>query len=339
MKLRIFSLSLAFCILLFSFFVGSIFKSTITKVELITPDCTGYTRSVNCNGEIVEQSREDIYLSLPIIASEVRCSVGDYVQKGEILAVVDKAATATSLINSYTSNVNEMIYEAALNLPIEQLAQEISYLGNSVSLSDTLKSIPTYVFAGISGTVTAIDIHTNKPTKAYTSLVTIVDDSTLVAKVSVKEDNIDLISVGAVATLSGNAFGDEKYEAYVTQIYPSAYKKYDSLTAETVVDVIITPISTEHNLRSGYSTKANIIIEQVDFAITVPYECVLQDEENNEYVYVIEGGRAKKQYITTGLELSKGFEILDGVDETTMIIKDPNSVSNNQYVMVTNYEN
>ena len=91
-------------------------------------------------------------------------------------------------------------------------------------------------------------------------------------------------------------------------------------------------------MKSGYTTKAKIIIEQVDYALTIPYEAVMQDEENREYVYVIEDSRAKKRYITTGLELSKGFEVLDGIDENTFIIKNPTDIHENSYVKVTAYE-
>ena len=339
MKLRIFSLLIAFSLFVTSFFAEKILGSFIPKVYVITPDTTGYTRSVNCTGEIVEQNREDVYLPLPVIASEVLFSIGDYVHEGEVIAIIDKAATATALISSYTSGVNEMMYDTILNVPQEQLSEVISMFSNSVSLSDNLKSIPDYIRAGISGTLTNLEIYCNKPTTAYTSIATIVDDSTLVAKVSVNEENIDAIAVGATAILTGSAFSDEKYEACVTKIYPSAYKKYSSLTSETVVDVIVTPTSSEHKLKSGYTTKASIIIDKVDLAITVPYEAVMQDENNKEFVYVLQNSRAIKTYITTGLELSKGFEVLEGLDETSLIIENPNGIKENSFVKVIHHEN
>lgn len=339
MKLRIFSLLFTLFVFVFSFFTGNIIEAYVPKVTIIKPDSTGYTRSVNCTGEIIEQNREDVYLSLPIIASEVRFSVGDYVKKGDIIAVIDKTATATAIIGSYNSIINDYMYDAILSLPKEQLEEVMTSYSDSVSLSNSLKSIPNYIVAGISGTLTQISISSNKPTTPYSSIVTIIDDSTLVAKVSVKEENIDSIAVGASAVLTGSAFGEDKYEGCVTKIYPAAYKKRNSLTTETVVDVIVTPNRTDHNLKSGYTTKANIIVDTVDFAFTVPYESVLQDTNNREYVYVLEGSKAKKKYIVTGLELSKGFEILEGIDETTLIIANPSNVKENSYVKVINYEN
>ena len=338
MKLRIFSLLFALCIFIFSFFIGNIIDNSIPKVTVIKPDSTGYTRSVNCTGEIVEQNREDVYLSIPIIASEVKFSVGDYVKKGDIIAIIDKPATATAIIGSYNSIVNDYMHDAILNLPKEQLEEVMNSYSDSFSLSNSLKNIPDYIVAGISGTLTQINISCNKPTTPYTSIVTIIDDNTLVAKVSVKEENIDSIAIGASAILTGSAFDEDEYEGCVTKIYPSAYKKRNSLTTETVVDVIVTPNSDDHNLKSGYTTKANIIIDTVDFAITVPYESVLQDINNREYVYVLKGSKAKKQYITTGLELSKGFEVLEGIDETAIIIANPSNVKENSYVKVINYE-
>ena len=220
MKLRIFSLLFAFLILCASFLSGKIFESYIPKVYITTPDTTGYTRSVNCTGEIVEKNREDVYLSLPVIASEVCFSVGDYVREGEIIAKIDKAATATALISSYTSGINDMMYETIRDIPQDKLKEAISVFSNSNSLSENLKSIPDCIYAGISGTITNIEISKNKPTVAYSSILTIIDDSTLVAKVAVNEENIDLVSVGTSVILTGNAFSDQEYEALVTKIYP-----------------------------------------------------------------------------------------------------------------------
>ena len=338
MKLRIFSLLFVFSLLCTGLLSGKIVEACIPNVCVVTPDTTGYTRSVNCAGEIIEKNREDVYLSLPIIASEVCFSVGDYVNAGDIIATVDKAATATALISSYTSGMNEMMYEAIRDIPQDKLSEAISFFSNSSSLSDNLKSIPDCIVAGISGTITNIDIFKNKPTSAYSSIVTIIDDSTLVAKIAVNEENIDLVSVGASVVLTGSAFSDNEYEALVTQIYPSAYKKHNALNSETVVDVIVTPISSEHNLKSGYTTKAKIVIEQTDHAITIPYEAVMQDDENREYVFVLENSRAVKRYISTGLELSKGFEVLDGIQEDTYVIKNPIGIRENSYVKVSAYE-
>lgn len=334
MKLRIFSLFAAFLLFVASLFTESFVKVFIPSVELTKPKITGYTRSINCSGEIMEKNREDVYLSVPIIASEVFFSVGDRVEKGDIIASVDKAATAAAIISSYTSGFNEAMYEAALKLSKDELSEATAIFGNSMSLSQNLKSIPNYIRAGISGTITKMELSCNKPSSAYAPVVTIIDDSTLVAKVAVSENNINYISVGASAVLRGSAFGNTEYDALVSEIYPSAYKKYSALSSETVVDVILTPVSSTHKLKAGYTTKASIIVSDNCSAVTVPYESVMQDEENREYVLVYSNGRAVKQYITTGLELSQGFEVLDGISDGTQIIKDPSKIAENSLVRV-----
>lgn len=320
MKIRLICLTFAGLLLLTSFFSGEIVLRRIPTVKIAHPDRTEYTRSVNCTGEIVERCRHDTYFSLPLMVSEVNVRVGDHVKKGEVLATVDQSATAASLISSYASASTEELYALIQNSQIPQDA--VNVFSASGSLSDHLKEIPSEIRAEISGTVTSLNLSVGTPTKAYTPVLTIIDDDSLVAKVAVSENNIEYIHLGDRATITGNAFHNRSYDAVVSAIYPSAYKKYNSLSYETVVDVVLSPTGNTDALKAGYTAKASIYINDKQTAITAPYEAVRQDDLG-EYVYVMEKGRAEKKYVTTGLELSRGFEILSGISRSDWLICNP----------------
>ena len=58
----------------------------------------------------------------------------------------------------------------------------------------------------------------------------------------------------------------------------------------------------------------------------MPYSAVLQDE-SGEYVYVYYDGRALKRNVKTGRELENGYEIVSGIDASSIVITSPLEVS------------
>ena len=64
----------------------------------------------------------------------------------------------------------------------------------------------------------------------------------------------------------------------------------------------------------------DIIVESTEDAVSVLSFAIFDDKEGNEYVYVVEKGKAKKQKITKGAEGIERTEITDGVKEGEQVI-------------------
>ncbi|MDL2247724.1 hypothetical protein LJC05_03225, partial [Bacteroides sp. OttesenSCG-928-J23] len=96
---------------------------------------------------------------------------------------------------------------------------------------------------------------------------------------------------------------------------------------ETVVDVEIEIENPDEHLRPGLSAKVEIRGGENYTLITVPYEAIRQDENNDEYVYVYENGKLRKVLVVTGQELTNEVEVLDGLTEESVVIYNPDDVS------------
>ena len=59
----------------------------------------------------------------------------------------------------------------------------------------------------------------------------------------------------------------------------------------------------------------------------MPYECVLQDEGGNEYVYAYADGRAVRRDIVSGEEWSTGFHVVSGLQAGDQVILNPDRIS------------
>ena len=162
-----------------------------------------------------------------------------------------------------------------------------------------------------------------------------VKNKGLVAKVSISESDIHEVSLGNKVTLSGQAFGSKTYSGTVAAIETSAKKSLFSTSQEAVVEATISLRDPDDSLKAGYSVKAKIVTGDTKDVSIVPYEAVMQDDLQNEYVYVYENSKVYKQYIETGLELANGIEVTEGLTADSYIVETPERVrEDGEQVMV-----
>lgn len=151
------------------------------------------------------------------------------------------------------------------------------------------------------------------------------------ACVSVSEADISLIEAGQTAVLSGAAIGEEKYTATVASISDVAHLAARVGSTKTVVDVTLTLDNADDELRSGYTVEARIRTADERTICMLPYSLICQDE-NGEYVYVLENDTAVRREIVTGTELPEGAEIISGVSLDDDIVENPNELNGNTKV-------
>lgn len=140
------------------------------------------------------------------------------------------------------------------------------------------------------------------------------------AVVAVNEADISQIKIGQRARLSGAALPDGVYGGKVTAMADTAYTLQSSASPEIVVDVTVTVEEGDKALlRSGYSVTAQLLTGDEREVIMLPYSVIYQDDEG-EYVYVLNNGAAVRRNIVTGIELSDRTEIVSGLsDEDTVL--------------------
>lgn len=145
------------------------------------------------------------------------------------------------------------------------------------------------------------------------------------ALVYVNEGDISSVAVGQQAALTGAAFPDGSFFGKVSAIGDSAHVITQSTVSlpETVVDVTIEVEQGDTSiLRTGYSVTAQIKTGEERTVSVLPYSVIGQDDEG-EYVYVLEKGLARRRGIVTGIELSDGTEIVSGISREDNVLAEP----------------
>lgn len=271
---------------------------SVTAVTLYEVEPKTVEDTITCTGRVEAAESKEVFTDLPCIAEMVSVKAGDMVEEGDVLFTVDVSAT------------KEVIATAA---------------GISPSLVPE-QQIQKTITAPISGVVRTLNVAEGEAVDSETPCAVISSGNALQVKVTIHENNLKDIAVGQIATVSGTAFSKKGYAGTVSYIAPSARQQYSGTSSETVVDAIITLNERDESIKPGLSAKSKIRIGDAVERVVVPYEYVLQDDLNQEYVYVLENGYAVKRVIETGKEWTEGFEIESGLVSGERIIANPTDI-------------
>lgn len=167
------------------------------------------------------------------------------------------------------------------------------------------------------------------------AIMTIVDDSSLVITADIRESDILRINDGMKAVVKTSATGDEEFDGEVTKVVKIFQESSDdsysqtggSYTAEITVD------GSRENLFIGMKASVQIILEEKENVLAVPYDSIVEKEDGKKIVYISrpqDDGTfvAEEAVVEAGMESDYLSEIVSSeVSEGDNIILNPNSVS------------
>lgn len=138
---------------------------------------------------------------------------------------------------------------------------------------------------------------------------TVVRLDSPVFNAGVDEVDIAKISAGMRASVTLDAFPDESFETTVGRVKPSSRR---TATGGTVFPVLMPLPDIGKRLFLGMSGNADIRIREVAEAVVVPIEALVEDG-GRDYVWVVEGERARKRRIRLGALTDTQAQALEGV--------------------------
>lgn len=286
-------------------------EASVPAAVSISPTEVYYSESVNTSGTLCYVGQGDVTSALPLVLSEFEIEEGDHVEVGDVIARVDRKASET-----FISSLGK----------VSQLAAATASLSTAMSL------IPEEITADRSGTVIST-AGAGAAVESGTSIATIAGTDSLVLTSAVSELNIARIQPGQPVEFTLSAYPDDVFTGTVSKIAGSARSQYSGAVLETVVDVLISPDSTDPRLRSGLTADVRFQLSDPRKICVLPYNAIGQDEEG-EYVYLLENGAAVKHKIFTGAEFSDGTEVIKGATINDKVFLDPEDISLSKYVRI-----
>ena len=284
-------------------------EASVPAAVSISPTEVYYSESVNTSGTLCYIGQGDVTSALPLVLSEFEVEEGDHVEVGDVIARVDRKASET-----FISSLGK----------VSQLAAATASLSTAMSL------IPEEITADRSGTVIST-AGAGAAVESGTSIATIAGTDSLVLTSAVSELNIARIQPGQPVEFTLSAYPDDVFTGTVSKIAGSARSQYSGAVLETVVDVLISPDTTDPRLRSGLTADVRFQLSDPRKICVLPYNAIGQDEE---YVYLLEDGAAVKHKIFTGAEFSDGTEVIKGATINDKVFLDPEDISLSKYVRI-----
>ncbi len=268
--------------------------------------------------------------------------VGDYVKKGQILAIVEhkdlkanvgrmeaslKEAEANlswskanyerilKLYNEGISTSDELdLAKKSLDLAEAQVESAKSQLEYSkIQLSYATITAP---ISGIIGTVSTQEGETVSASLSAPTFVTILDLDSLEVNAYVDEVDIGKIKIGQRASFTVDAYPEKIFQAKVKAIYPDA-----EIKDNVVYYIVILEIEKNFDeiLRAQMTASVTIHLEELQDVLTIPSKAV-KKENGQAFVMIKDGEKIIKRQITTGREAGDLVEVTSGLSQGDLVL-------------------
>lgn len=231
------------------------------------------------------------------------------------------------MVVSYESLKRELnIEEAKLRSSLEKLELE------NETLKIREKQLKEPLTAGVDGVVVGIDVQEGSVTQPGERLLAVSTTGGNRVNVEVPLYQSSAIAKGQPAIIvSRDSDGDKQYKGKVEKVSTAAVDSKYSKTKEKVIQVEVS-IDEKNDLRLGFIADVEIS-GQAKTAVPVVNSFSVIEEDGEYFVYINDGGRARKQKVNVGARTVNSYEILD-LPVGTQVIVNPFKVRNGEKIRV-----
>ena len=235
--------------------------------------------------------------------------------------------------------IGEQEYESLLNqldlVRIDFLSSQESLAQAEAQLDQVLDQLSkTQIISPIDGVVTSLDIKVGETAIASStnipgsSLMTIANPASIYTEVLVDEADIANIEIGQRAEIVAIAYPDQPMQGVVRFIANTAKIAEGRTGLSFVVKIDITNPGNVV-LRPGMSCRAEIFTQQEQSVAAIPVEAIIFEEDRAElrseyFIFVNDGGVARKTKVEVGLSDDEYQELVSSVDDDIEIVVGPN---------------
>lgn len=240
------------------------------------------------------------------------------------------------LISESAFELAKREYEQA-DLHVRMAKEQLALLRDGRVVTET-GNIETVVRAPVSGFIIDKMAEIGDPIVPLTSyqegtvLMSMADMNDLVFKGTVDEIDVGRLKEGMPVKIKVGALPDADVSGVLSKIWLKARKEENSTVFPVEIEITEAvrrdPAKPESEptpvvLRAGYSSNADVIIEQREDVLIIP-ERVITFEGDTAKVKVVTGqGLVEDRLVTTGLSDAINVEVIAGLDEGALVQEKP----------------
>ena len=299
-------------------------------VKVVKVSESSYMNSRNYVGTVEAVSSSSLSFEVMGNVSKVFVTEGENVQKGKLLATLDKATLQNSYNASLASlkeaqdayNRMKSLYDNG-SLPEMKWVEVQSKLQQAVSMEQiSRKSLKDAgLYAPFSGVISSKSIEPGMNVMPGIEVMQLADISTVNIKIAVPEKEISRVNKGQQAEVRVGALGDKLFTGVVSE------KGIAANPLAHTYEVKIKLNNTSHELMPGMVCKVGVHSRETEAGIVLPNHTVQLQPDGKKFVWVVKGNAASQRMVSTGELTTQGVVITAGLQPGDEVI-----VSGNQKV-------
>lgn len=291
----------------------------VSVIKIATGSISSY---ISATANLVAENEVKIIGEADGRMTQLLVEEGDYVQKGETLAVLnrDDAQILLAKARVRADNANVAFNRARDMFNKGLLAQgdyEKTEMDKNVADQERAEAdwrlSKTTIRAPFAGRVTERKIQVGSHVRIGEELFTVTAYDPLIALIFLPESDVLALEVGRKVNLNLKADSKVTFQGRISQISPVVD------TATGTVKVKIEAVQPPKMVRPGSFVSVNIIRETRGDAVLVPREAVIR-ELRDAHVFVIAGSKAAKRTIELGIEEGANVQVTSGLKPGDRVI-------------------
>lgn len=294
------------------------------KVKTMTVGTSQADGSQTYSGTVEEESGASFSFATIGTLQSLNIAEGQFVRKGQLVGVLD----ATSVRNAYESAVAtkeqaldaqkrmKMLHDNG-SLPEIKWVEVETQVRQAIAAEQIAKKGlgDTKLYAPFSGYVTKKNVEVGSNVAPGVPIATVVKIENVKVKVNVPEEEISGISIGTPLRISVAALGNATITGRVTEKSVSA----DPLSRSYEVKALIA--NPQQRLLPGMIADVTVSTGgHASATIALPANIVQLNADNRTFVWTVEGGKARKTYVTTSGNIGDKVVIASGLAQGDKII-------------------
>ncbi|HVO40171.1 MAG TPA: efflux RND transporter periplasmic adaptor subunit [Spirochaetia bacterium] len=215
---------------------------------------------------------------------------------------LDDAQTKLDLAKSAFDNANHQ-FQTVSGSGVAQAEAQANFI--RVQISNSTLTSP------IDGIVTNRNINPGEITTLSSPLMAIADTATLKLQGNVSQEDVVRLSVGNKVKVTVDAIPGKEYFGRIDQVGPIA-------AATGQYFPVVVRMANDGKLLAGMTAKASFTLTGSPGTI-VPLSAVGDGEDGRAFVFVVSGGKVRRQLVTLGMRSATDAQVLSGVNPADTI--------------------
>ncbi len=280
-------------------------KKEAEKVKVQTLENERIAKTLELSSTLEGYETMNISPSITGHIEHIYVEVGSRVQRGTMLVRMDQTQLNTTRINlASTKTELERVTALKASGSVSQQVYDQTKAGyDQLVETERFQNENTFVKAQFAGVISAKNYEDGE---MYTGapILTLTQISRLKAIINIPESYFPMVKQGMKVDVVSDIYPDEVFPSTIEIVYPTIDPQSHTFQAKLNIP------NNGEKIRPGMYVRTRLAVGEVD-AIVVPYQSVLKlTGSNDRYVFVNDGGQARRVAVTLGQRFDDRIEII-----------------------------